>query len=285
LVIYAEYLFIENFIAGLLILLLTGKICGLENSAVRVGIGSIVCGVSAFVIFVEMIPLMAILMKLLISFSIIMISYGKRDMTIKRIMRSIVVFYIVSFVMGGVTIAVMGLRGTQGISSNGFIYTKTPTYITVAAGMAVSYVIMERFIGFLKEKINSERLLREVRIRLGDEEFDLLGYTDTGNHLKDPVMGRPVSVISKSAADALFIMAGEEEMEKRYCTVPYISAGVRKGMMDGFRVDEMMVISDRGKVSYRSSIFAIYDGDFKERDGVRGFDVLLNRDIVERGVI
>ena len=45
-VIYGEYLFAENFIAGLLLILLTGKVAGYMPSAARALAAAVLCGIS-----------------------------------------------------------------------------------------------------------------------------------------------------------------------------------------------------------------------------------------------
>ena len=44
-------------------------------------------------------------------------------------------------------------------------------------------------------------------------------------------------------------MLPDGELETRYCAVPYRSAGVERGIMDGFRVDAMQVDGGERKIN------------------------------------
>ena len=53
-VIYGEYLFIENFIAGLLLIFLTGKLTGRMPAKIRILLAAVLCGLSGFIIFLPL---------------------------------------------------------------------------------------------------------------------------------------------------------------------------------------------------------------------------------------
>ena len=53
-VIYGEYLFVENFIVGGLLLALTGKLTGRIPSWKRLLAGAALCGASSFIIFLPL---------------------------------------------------------------------------------------------------------------------------------------------------------------------------------------------------------------------------------------
>ena len=48
--IYGEYLFLENFITGILLLLLTGRLSGEHPVKIRLFAGGLICGMSGFLI-------------------------------------------------------------------------------------------------------------------------------------------------------------------------------------------------------------------------------------------
>ena len=51
-VIYLEYLFLENFLTGGLLLLLTSKLAGHSPSRIRLILGSVISGIGGFTIFI-----------------------------------------------------------------------------------------------------------------------------------------------------------------------------------------------------------------------------------------
>ena len=52
-VVYAEYLFLENFITGLIILYFSGRICGRKTKKIRLCAGGALCGLFSFTLFVN----------------------------------------------------------------------------------------------------------------------------------------------------------------------------------------------------------------------------------------
>ena len=63
--VYGEVLFLENFITGWVILLLTGKLRGNSAGTMRVSVGAVMCGIYAFILFVPMHWMVALLSKML----------------------------------------------------------------------------------------------------------------------------------------------------------------------------------------------------------------------------
>ncbi len=289
-VVYGEYLFLENLIVGFLILKLTALICGLTATKWAYVLGSVACGLYSFIIFARLSCIGEMLSRVMFAVLLLPLVFG-----LKGIVKQLAAFYITSFVMGGVTFAVICLAGSRGFIGRGYIYANEITYGTIALGVSAGLFMLIIFVKMVKKDKEDKLLYRELILRIGEYESSLRGYIDTGNHLCDEITGAPVFIISKTAAEKVTAEINNDEMTKRYCVIPFTAAGTSCGIMEGFRADMLIVmaentyvgsnISDCMTVKYAPAIFGIYNGDFKARGGTSGFDVLLNGEVMERGII
>lgn len=67
------------------------------------------------------------------------------------------------------------------------------------------------------------------------------GMIDTGNGLRDPVSGLPVSIIDRRTADKL--LHGEITVSIRY--IPYQTIGKKEGVLPIFRIDELRIYGEK----------------------------------------
>ena len=281
-VVYAEYLFLENFITGLIILCFSGRICGVKTGKVRLCTGGALCGLFSFILFVRIPAVPALFIKFAFSAAVIFLTFPLKAVCGKGGIRLLATFYIVSFLLGGLTIAVIYLTGVRGIAGNGYVYMEAPTYISVTVGITAGSLLLGCFARWLRSRVRTEKLQYDVIVQIGEKQFFLSAYTDTGNSLRDPVSRTPVFVISEKGAEGILKMLSDSEIKKRYCVIPFRAAGTEKGLMNGFRADKLILNDGR---CFAPAIFAIYEGDFLPKDGQSGFDVLLNKEIVGGGLI
>lgn len=124
-VIYGEYLFIENFITGLIILYFTKKISGLECRAWRLAAGAVLCGAYAFIIFVPLDGLIGLAVKIAFAILVTTVVFGRETL------RTALVFVAVSFLLGGATMALLYTFDLPGITAGGAFYMEGITYAGV----------------------------------------------------------------------------------------------------------------------------------------------------------
>lgn len=295
-VVYAEYLFLENFITGIIILYFSGRICGRKTRKIRMCTGGVLCGLFSFVLFVNIRPAaLALLIKF--AFSVLAVAAAfppsrgasKHQSSksalytyLRSGLRLILTFYIVSFVMGGVTLAIIYLSGVKGAYGNGYVYMEAPTYALVALGVFASCAIMNIFVKCIGNIIRKQKLRCRAALEIGEKTFGLTAYTDTGNSLRDPVSGSPVSVISKSKAEEILAAMPEGDMAKRFCIIPFRAAGTERGTMSGFRADRLTLETESGSGErcFAPAVIAVYEGEFSPGDEGERFDILLSKEIL-----
>lgn len=283
--IYAEYLFVENFAASFLILLLTGKICGRNIRRPRLIFGSIVCGIYAFILLSPIGTIAALFSKL--AFSMLLIIYtfaifpAKKSDIISRTrggLKILITFYITSFIMGGVTVACMYAGGIKGVASNGSVYIESPTYFNIITGVGLTWLLGIPFAKFIKERTRVEKMFRDAVVEIEGQRWPLKAMIDTGNFLKEPSTGKPVAIICKSAAEEI-LMSGKAGKE-RFSVIPYKSIGSEGGVLIGFRVDKIIM----GARTIENMVLAVYEGEFNQAKEGETYRLLMNRELLEGGI-
>ncbi|MCL2437064.1 MAG: sigma-E processing peptidase SpoIIGA [Clostridiales bacterium] len=283
--IYAEYLFIQNFAAGLLILLLTGKICGRSVKRLRLVLGSAACGLYAFVILVDMSSVTSVLGKLIFSSLLIVYTFAvlqnKQMSKIKQVKigtKILITFYITSFFMGGATIAGMYLGGLRGMTANGAVYIASATYFNVISGILAAWLIGSVFAKYIKERTITEKMHRKVTIEIGGVQWTFDAMIDTGNFLKEPITGKPVAILCRSAAEEI-LKSGKVAYE-RFLAIPYQSVGQPDGVLTGFIADQVTI----DETITKEMVLAVYEREFNQTKEGTVYRLLLNRAFMEGGI-
>lgn len=132
------------------------------------------------------------------------------------------------------------------------------------------------FIIWGKRKIAVQRKKYHVRLFYADKTIEADALIDTGNSLKEPITGCPVSIIEKEAvSDILAEKIGKTEM----CIIPYHSIG-RRGILYGIKIPKMEIVKEENIEIHENVIVAIYKGKLNIS---RGCQMILHPDIlVER---
>lgn len=272
--IYAEYLFAENFLMGILILYLSSKIASLKTSKKRLIIGGILCGFFSFIILVQNIGiLLGLLTKVMFSVLLAFVAFDK------KILKGTILIYIVSAFIGGMTIILLYITRIRGITNNAVLYIGDISYMNIVLGAIVSYIVIMVFSNIMKAKQIKERIFTDITVEIEGHTVTHRALIDSGNFLKDPLTGKAVAIISKSAAARLKSME-DIDFNKRYCLVPYSSIGVKNGILEGYRVDNAYVNNN----SLGSIIVAVYDTEFCKLGEGEEYQMLLSKDFLTGGV-
>lgn len=306
-VIYAEYLFLENAVTGGIILLLTGKISGMHCKMRSLILGSTLCGIYSFILFWDTLnPLLTLLSKL--AFSAVVVYAVFKPTRLRRFARIILVFYLVSFAMGGITVGMMYFLGIVGVTRNSSVYLGALGYLYVLLGCILTWLMFSIFADFIKSRMIKERTYADVEIALEGRSVTMKGMVDTGNFLTDPFTGKPVIIISAVAAKRLLPSEIVEEavkekktqilsevlMNSNYASrirmIPFQSIGEERGYLVGIRPDAIRIgihsgnSSDRTVTASEGAIIAIYKGMFSGGQSDGDCSILLHPSMIEGGI-
>lgn len=301
-VIYGEYLFLENFITGYLILKLTSKICGLQALKRRLLFGCSLCGIYSFILFIDGMPIpFSIALKLIFSIILMLIVFGKKEKAQFR--KLVLVFYLVSFAMGGITIGMMYFIGISGVTNNSSLYIEQMSYLNILLGCAIAYLLIHIFADFIRGRcIDQSGVIAQVEITLDARKVLLRGMVDTGNFLSDPCTGKPVFLIELDAflplvtmeiADifrtekdslALYSKLKDERFVQRLRLIPYECVSDGNGFLIGVKPDKLIISRDGMNPESEDVILGIYYGSFGRSWSEERYSVLLHPMVMERGI-
>lgn len=277
-IIYGEYLFLENFIAGYWIIRVTGRLCGRRPPVARCVAGSALCGIFAFVIFAD-IPHAAGLMADA-AFALVIAAAVFRPAGIAAAVRIGAVFFAASFLAGGAAMAFMFAAGECGTVCGGILYIGRSVYIWMAAGAAAGGILGGALCRFVRERAARCTELAEVTAYVAGRRFVCKGKIDTGNYLREPLAGRPVSLAACSLAAEMLAEMTETELAARVLAVPYSSVGCSSGLLAALRIDRLTVKYETAAGSRtaetKDAVIGLYEGEFSGGEDEESYRMLLN---------
>ncbi|SKC87383.1 sigma-E processing peptidase SpoIIGA [Maledivibacter halophilus] len=294
--IYAEYLFLENFIMNLLILHITSYFCKYQGRFYKLMIGASVGALYAFIFFFPSLHfLFSFSMKLVISMLIIVISFTPHKF--RDFFKYLSIFYLVTFVFGGTAFAFFYFTNFDSILSNGIFYSNNFSIRVLLYSVAVAYILIVLSIGYIKNKVNKENLYKKIVIEFDSKQKEISALIDTGNSLSDPISKFPVIIVEYSAIEELLPEKVKEIFKNGNCNkldqittilqntnwmnrfriIPFTSLGMENGMLIGFKPDSVKLKIKGDVMNLRRIIVGIStnrlskNGDYK---------ALLNPDIL-----
>ncbi|WP_432400762.1 sigma-E processing peptidase SpoIIGA [Wukongibacter sp. M2B1] len=294
--IYAEYLFLENFIMNFLILHITSYFCKYQGKTFKLGLGAAVGALYAFIIFFPSLHfLLSFSMKLVASMLIIVISFTPEKF--RDFFKYLSIFYLVSFVFGGTAFALFYFTNFNSILSNGIFYSNSFSFRALFYSVAVAYVLIVISIGFIKNRLNKENLYKQIIIEFDSKRKEINALIDTGNTLADPISKFPVIVVEYSAIEELipdgvkdiFKNENTNKLEKvsdilqnsnwmnRFRIIPFTSLGKENGILIGFKPDNVMMEIKGDEMNITKTIIGISTNRLSKNGDYRA---LLNPDIL-----
>lgn len=118
-----------------------------------------------------------------------------------------------------------------------FSIWEPPVLLTaLLADMAVELLIDGRRRRMALEECRAEVILSDQGGR-----WVLTGLIDTGNHLTEPMTGRPVSILDWQEAEKMQRFRQIQEEKNGYLYIPYHAVGTENGWMMGMVIDEMVI--------------------------------------------
>lgn len=267
-VIYGEYLFLENLIVGLMLLCLTGRLAGVEMQRWRLGIASVLSGLCSFCIFIELHPLLALLVRGLTGVMLTAIALGREDLVKKTGL-----FLLLTFLSGGAVMAFFLWQGVPSLSANGFLYTGAITYGGLLIFGGLAFGLCWWLVRQTRRQRRIDAVSGTAQLELDGKMYTLRAMVDSGNSLREPITGKPVILLDEKGSACVPFTA--TDYPERTTLIPYRAVGVENGLLEGVRLDRL-IFAGR---TVSGVVLARYTGKFE------GFEVLLHRDILEGGLL
>lgn len=191
--IYLDLLLLLNFAFDFLLLLGTSVLLRRNASINRILLGAFVGGLSILLLFVKINSVTLFLFKCLVSFLMIFISFGYKDL--KYTLRNIGYFYTESIMLGGF---LYFLNVQFSYKQVGIAFYHSGLSINYIVLLLLSPIIIYMYVKQGIHLKNNYSHYYQVKLYLTkDKVLRMSAFLDTGNTLCDPYQKRPVLLINK----------------------------------------------------------------------------------------
>ncbi|SDK40899.1 sigma-E processing peptidase SpoIIGA [Natronincola ferrireducens] len=296
-VVYAEYVFLENFIMNFIILSLTSKFGKYPTKKIKLLIASSISALYAFIIFFPSLHfLFSIIMKIACSMIIIVLAFTPYKF--KDFFRLVGVFYTITLIFGGAGFAIFYFTNFNGIISNGIFYITNISIKNIFIAGGVGYILINFCWGYIQKQLSKEKILMKIKIEIDGIMTELTGMVDTGNSLVDPISQYPVIIVEYDAIvdllpieiQKIFNCAGTPNFTQiavllnssswttRLRMIPYNALGTENGMLIGFKPDYVSIQQKENMKNVKDIIIAVYNRKLSKAGEYRA---LLHPDLIE----
>lgn len=263
--VYWEYVFAENFLLDLLLVLLSLACARSKPHAPHVCVAAAVGGAEAVVFPLLVLPLWcAYAVK--IAGGILIAVLAVRKGTFKTYLIAVCSFFFFTFALGGLLVAAYSFFGIEYAEGQGFAVERAPVGL-VLAGAGLFLFGGVRFLKFLFRRMREQNNLYPCFLTSGERSVRWTGYSDSGNLLS--YCGNPVSVISPAAVFALF---GAHPREAGRMTVNTVNGGRDSPV---FVCESLEMSGEKGAYPFRNVYLTVGDVHSKE------FQIILHSALTE----
>ena len=207
---------------------------------------------------------------------------------VKKMWKQILIFYLTSFVFGGVALYLIYFLKPQDILMKNGMYVGENILKIILLGGIVAFVVIKISLKIIKTKISSKDMYCNIKIKLNEKEVETTAMLDTGNLVKEPITNTPVIIVESSLLYEMLpkeilnnleeVLNGNlsdipEEIQEKYISkmrcIPFKSLGKENGMLLGIRADEIEVIKEDENKIIKNAIIGIYDKSLTKRGEYR----------------
>lgn len=258
--VYLDIVFIENILMNYIILFGTGTAQKIKMKNINLILSSAIGALYAVISYLQIIPIYSKLyMKILLSMIMIYIAFYPQN--IKKMLKSLTLFYLISFATGGCALALLYIMAPSNVSiNNGIFILKYPMKVVITSGL-IGFIIIQCSFNMNKRKLMNKDLICNLKIKICGKTIKTKAFMDSGNSLKDPFTKKPVIIVEKKiiseVVDIEKINGGDSELKIRL--IPFKTIGNSNGMLMGIQSEYAEVEYDEEKSIINNVIIGIYD--------------------------
>jgi len=261
---YADMLFLINFIMNSFVLWVVSKITRNQRKARWLFVGAGVMSL-LYTLLIAVEPLRFInvaLSSVVILTAGVLVAFRLDGM--RGFIKLIVIAYVISFTVGGLGMSLFFLTdipyAVYFIAGDWQGFAGEISWQLVLAGMAASYVLIKLGLKIARRHTMKRQMLCNVQIFMGKQDTSFEALVDTGHSLKEPLSQSPVIIAEfehvkdflpdglkvlfyeKCESDLTGLLLNQEgAFYKRIRMIPFTSLGRTNGMLIGFRPDRVAV--------------------------------------------
>ena len=291
--IYIDIIFIENICMNFIILFSVGYIMKIKIKYIKLLLSSMIGAIYAILIYLNIINLYTnFFMKIILSICMVYIAFTPKG--IKGLAKELVLFYLVSFALGGCAFALLYIIKPQEIFEINGVYIGTYPLKVALLGGIVGFTITYIAFKTVKNKFGKNEIIYEVEIEIKETRIKTKMLLDTGNMLRDPITNSPVILAERKILNTMLpdeviqlleqklggdINEISEEYKRRIRIIPFTSVGKQNGMMYGIKIDEVRILNEIENVPNKDVILCLYNKNFSKSNKYNG---LIGMDLLER---
>lgn len=124
-----------------------------------------------------------------------------------------------------------------------------------------------------KQNQKKEGGIYSVSIQNKEIQMTIKAFLDTGNHLYEPISGRPVCVVSKECLEELY----DKNIPDMYRVIPFRSVGKEHGIMRGYPIEHMIIRSNSMEKACKDVYVCVSEEISFDS---RGYQMILHSDMI-----
>lgn len=293
--IYADVVFLINFIMDYFIFWIAGKLSRMNASKLRLVLGSAAgSGLYCLIVFVPFLNrFYGILSAIIILIISIMITYNPKK--IKQFLSLIIFSNIAAFSIGGISIALFYYTNIGETIGNFIsISIENFSFKILIAATAISYIILKFVFKWISKVLIKKQSFYHINITLNNENVNINALVDTGNTLLDPISKSPVIIVefdklkkflpeamqlifsdnNENNLSLIFEIVEGSEIANRMRMIPFRSLGTEEGMLIGFKPDRVEIVNaEKENIFLEDVIIGIYNKTLSKNGD---YEALLN---------
>ena len=293
--IYIDVVLIENLIMDYIILYATAIISKVVPNQIRLIIASTIGAIYAIIANMSFLQIYStIILKFILSIIIVYVAFNAQD--IKTMLKQLLLFYLASFVFGGVALFLIYFVKPQNIIIKNGVFVGTYPFKILILGAIIGLIIIILSIKIIRTKLAKKSLLCEIKVELENSEINTIALIDTGNLLKDPISEMPVIIVEHTLLYDILpkqilnnlenILGGDlekipEEIKQKYVAkfrvIPFSSLGKQNGMLLGIKANKIIIKNEEKNIIKEDIIIGIYNKSLTQKGEYRaliGVDLL-----------
>lgn len=279
--IYLDIILCENLLMNYIILFATYVIIKPKEKhpQIRIILSSLIGSVYAVIVYLNILSIYSNLFAKII-LSIVMVYVAFNPKNAKVLLKQILIFYLVSFIFGGCTFALIYFIKPENVRmKNGVFVGVYPLKVGLIAG-AIAFVTTQIAFKINKSKLNNKNTFFNIQLYYKNQSITVKALLDSGNMLKDPISQAPVIIVERESLSKIIpekvldyignIIGGDETENKQdiqeYLSkirmVPFMSLGKENGMLVGIRLDKIKIETEDIDIQKGNIIAGIYEKKF-----------------------
>lgn len=275
--IYLDIILCENLLMNYIILFATYVIIKpkTKHPQIRMILSSLLGSIYAIIIYLNILSIYTNLLAK-ITLSVVMVYIAFAPPNIKQLLKQILIFYLVSFIFGGCTFALIYFITPENVEmKNGVFVGIYPIKVGLIAGI-IAFIITQIAFKINKSKLNNKNTFIEIELYNKNKMTKARALLDSGNMLKEPISQKPVIVVEKAILSKIIPeevlnyierMVGGDDQERnemqeylsKIRMVPFMSLGKENGMLIGIRLDKIKINTEDIRLEKENIIAGIYE--------------------------